>query len=65
MLLIGLGVRQLSATPHNIPEIKKLIRSIEVSEAKQVADQVMRMDTAGSITNFLREKARRLLPEAL
>jgi phosphotransferase system enzyme I (PtsI) len=65
LLLLGMGVRQLSATPHNIPEIKKLIRSIEMKEAKEVAEQVMRMDTARNITNYLREKARRFLPEAL
>ena len=36
MLLLGLGLRQLSVTPHNIPEIKKIIRSITIEEAKQV-----------------------------
>jgi phosphotransferase system enzyme I (PtsI) len=65
LLLIGMGLRQLSVTPHNIPEIKKLIRSISVEEAKQVARQVMRMETARNITNYLREQTRRVLPEAL
>jgi phosphotransferase system enzyme I (PtsI) len=60
-----MGLRQLSATPHNIPEIKKLIRSITIEEAKQVARQVMRMETARNITNYLREQTRRVLPEAL
>ena len=27
MLLLGLGLRQLSVTPHSIPEVKKIIRS--------------------------------------
>ncbi len=64
MLLIGMGLRSLSATPHNIPEIKKLIRSITVEEAKQVAREVMQMDTARDINNYLREQLRRVLPEA-
>jgi phosphotransferase system enzyme I (PtsI) len=65
MLLLGLGLRQLSATPHNIPEIKKLIRSITIEEAKQVAREVMRMETARDINNYLREQTRRVLPEVV
>src|SRR5207302_9039335 len=30
MLLLGLGLRQLSVTPHNLPETKKIIRSVSV-----------------------------------
>ena len=65
MLLIGMGLRQLSAAPHNIPEIKKLIRSITVKEAEQIARHVMRMDSARNITNYLREQTRCVLPEVL
>src|SRR6266853_240703 len=37
LLLLGMGLRQLSLTPHNIPEIKKIIRSVSLEEAKEVA----------------------------
>ena len=33
MLLLGMGLRQLSVTPHNIPEVKKIIRSVTLDEA--------------------------------
>ena len=36
-LLVGLGLRQLSATPRKIPEIKRVIRHLSVSEAERVA----------------------------
>jgi phosphotransferase system enzyme I (PtsI) len=65
MLLLGLGLRKLSATPHNVPEVKKLIRSITLEEAKQVAREVLRMETARDINNYLREQTRRVLPEAM
>jgi phosphotransferase system enzyme I (PtsI) len=63
MLLLGLGLRQLSATPKNIPEVKKIIRSVTLEEATAVAREVMQMETARDINNFLREKTRRILPE--
>src|SRR5437867_2070189 len=65
MLLLGLGLRQLSVTPHNIPEIKKIIRSVSLGEATQVAQEVMRLETARDVNNYLREQTRRVLPEVV
>jgi phosphotransferase system enzyme I (PtsI) len=61
-LLLGLGLRQLSVTPHNIPEIKKVIRSISLDEAAQVASEALRLETARDVNNYLREQTRRILP---
>ena len=38
-LLVGLGLRQLSATPRKIPEIKRVIRQLKVAEAERLAEQ--------------------------
>jgi phosphotransferase system enzyme I (PtsI) len=65
LLLLGLGLRQLSVTPHSIPEIKKIIRSVALQEAQQVAQEAMCLETARDVNNFLREKTRRLLPEVI
>jgi phosphotransferase system enzyme I (PtsI) len=65
ILLLGLGLRQLSVTPHNIPEIKKIIRSVSIPEATQVAQEALRMETARDVNNFLREQTRRILPEVV
>ena len=65
MLLLGLGLRQLSVTPHNIPEIKKIIRSVSIPEAVLVAQEVLRMETARDVNNYLREQTRRILPEVV
>jgi phosphotransferase system enzyme I (PtsI) len=63
MLLLGLGVRQLSITPHNIPEIKKIVRSITLDEAAEVAREALQLETARDVNNYLRDKTRRILPE--
>ena len=65
MLLLGLGLRQLSATPHSIPEIKKIIRSVTITESIAVAQEAMRLETARDVNNYLREQTRRILPEVV
>jgi phosphotransferase system enzyme I (PtsI) len=65
MLLLGMGLRQLSVTPHNIPEIKKIIRSVSIEEAVQVAREAMNLETARDVNHYLRDQARRILPEAV
>jgi phosphotransferase system enzyme I (PtsI) len=63
MLLLGLGLRQLSVAPHNIPEIKGIIRSVSVADAVKVAQEAMRLETARDVNNYLREQTRRVLPD--
>jgi phosphoenolpyruvate-protein phosphotransferase (PTS system enzyme I) len=65
IMLLGLGLRQLSMTPQSIPEIKKVIRSINIEEAKQVAQEAMRFETARDVNNYLRDQTRRILPEVV
>ncbi len=65
LLLLGMGLRQLSVTPHHIPEIKKVIRSVTVGEAEQVAREAARLETARDVTSYLREQTRRLVPEVV
>jgi phosphotransferase system enzyme I (PtsI) len=63
-LLIGLGLRQLSATPRKIPDLKRMIRGLTVADATRVADECLRMETAREVTAYLREQMRRILPDA-
>ena len=65
MLLLGIGLRQLSVTPQNLPEIKKIIRSITLDDARRVANEALNLQTARDVTNYLREQTRRILPEAV
>src|SRR5262249_50100856 len=65
LLLVGLGIRSLSITPHSIPEIKKIIRSIKLSSATRVARKVMTIDNARDAVHYLRGEARKILPEVV
>ncbi|MFH1550758.1 MAG: phosphoenolpyruvate--protein phosphotransferase [Planctomycetota bacterium] len=63
ILLVGMGLREISTTPAIIPEIKQVIRSISESEAKRIARKAMKLDTAEATMEFLNEKLRKLLPD--
>jgi phosphotransferase system enzyme I (PtsI) len=65
LLLLGMGLRQLSVSPHNIPEIKKIVRSINLEEATAVAQEALQLETARDVNNYLREQTRRILPEVV
>ena len=65
MLFLGLGIRQLSVSPHSIPEIKQFIRMVNLKDAERVAKEAMRQQTARDVNNYLREQTRKLLPDSL
>jgi phosphotransferase system enzyme I (PtsI) len=64
MLLLGLGIRKLSVASPLIPEIKQIIRSVTIEECNKVARKVLGMNSERQISSFLRDAARKILPEA-
>jgi len=64
MLLLGMGIRAISITPPMIPEIKQIIRSVTIEDCNNVARKVLSMNSERQISNFLRNAARKILPEA-
>lgn len=64
LLLLGLGLEKFSCSPPSIPEIKKIIRSVTISQAQKVAQRVMDLDSETEITNYLRAQTRKIFPEA-
>jgi phosphotransferase system enzyme I (PtsI) len=63
MLLLGLGLRTLSITPPAIPEAKKVIRSLDITQCKKVASWAQNFDSDRGVTNFLRNEIRKIVPE--
>ncbi len=52
-LLVGMGVTQLSMIPSNIPAVKNVLLNINYSEAKEVAERVLRASTVEEIKEIL------------
>ncbi len=63
MLLLGLGIRQLSMPPHQLPEIKRVIRGIRLEDAETLAALALSRHTAREVVELLESAMRRALPE--
>ena len=59
-LLLGLGIRQISVTPHVIPELKDLTGRLDLSACEAVADRALGLELARDVENYLREEVERL-----
>ncbi|HEY5314923.1 MAG TPA: phosphoenolpyruvate--protein phosphotransferase [Pirellulales bacterium] len=63
MLLLGLGLRNLSVPPSAIPEIKKVCRSVTRAQAQSVAAKAMALEHARDVKRYLKEELKKLLPD--
>ena len=62
-LLLGLGLRGFSVPPSSIPEVKRICRSVNISQCKEIADQAMNMEDAQQINQFLTKELQKIAPE--
>jgi phosphotransferase system enzyme I (PtsI) len=61
--LVGIGLRTLSMAASNVPRIKKIIRSINLTDAQKVARRVMSFETEREVLNYLRDETRKVWGE--
>jgi phosphotransferase system enzyme I (PtsI) len=65
VVLVGLGVRELSMSAGAIPRVKAVLRGVSAADAERLATAAMGLSTAASIEAMLRrELAEALLPAA-
>jgi phosphotransferase system enzyme I (PtsI) len=54
VVLLGLGLDSFSMSAISIPEVKRIIRSVTMDEARRLAERVMGMSSCREINNFVR-----------
>ncbi len=62
-ILLGLGLDEFSASPIAIPEIKKVVRSIEYSAAKVIAQKSLQMQTGEEVRLFANARLKEIVPD--
>jgi phosphotransferase system enzyme I (PtsI) len=63
LVLLGMGVDEMSVSPGTIPEAKGIIRAIDTGAAAEVVTGAMKLGTALEVQRLLRREMDRRLPQ--
>jgi phosphoenolpyruvate-protein phosphotransferase (PTS system enzyme I) len=63
MLLIGFGLRTLSLVSSQIPNVKRVIRSVDIGSCERLARKVGSFDSERQVIKCLREELQKTIPE--
>jgi phosphotransferase system enzyme I (PtsI) len=63
LVLLGFGFNELSMNPLSIPRAKRLIRSVDFSEARALLDKTLLLKTATEMEAFVRKELPQILGE--
>jgi phosphotransferase system enzyme I (PtsI) len=63
LILVGMGLDEFSVSMTAIPEIKKVIRSVRIAEARELADEVLSYTNAQAIRTKCKKLLLRIAPE--
>lgn len=64
LLLMGMGVRTLSVTASAVAPLKRLIRGVSLTQCERLARKVFSFDSDVQVAAYLRDRARKIVPEA-
>jgi phosphotransferase system enzyme I (PtsI) len=62
-LLVGMGMNELSVVPGILPEIKKIIRTLNYKAAQELAQKVLTMTSAEEVKKCLRNFMKENCPD--
>jgi phosphotransferase system enzyme I (PtsI) len=65
VLLVGLGVEELSVSPFDVPRLKSAVRAVDDAHARAVAQACLEMRSAAEVRAYLARELDPLLPRDL
>jgi phosphotransferase system enzyme I (PtsI) len=63
LILLGLGLDEFSTSPIATQELKRIIRSVTMEQAKEVAREVLTLPTGREVEKFARKRLKDLVPD--
>jgi phosphotransferase system enzyme I (PtsI) len=64
VLLLGLGVDELSMSSFDLPRVKAAVRAVSFADARRLADEALALPSAAAVKALLRARLDGRLPEA-
>jgi phosphoenolpyruvate-protein phosphotransferase (PTS system enzyme I) len=61
LVLLGLGLDEFSLSALAIPQIKYIIRAVTFQEARNIADEALKLDTSKAVESFMQAKLKEVL----
>jgi phosphotransferase system enzyme I (PtsI) len=65
LILLGMGLDELSMNPFYIPRVKKILRRSSYEEAKQLLDEAYGLSTAAEIEDYVKKRMAERFPDDL
>lgn len=65
LLLLGLGIDELSMAPSSVPAVKEMIRSVTRIQARRLARRALAAETATEVLGYCRDLTAKVAPEIL
>ena len=62
-ILLGIGLDALSMNARSIPLIKKIVRAMPISQARDDLKAIMRLNTAGAVQKYLLDRTGGMFPD--
>jgi phosphotransferase system enzyme I (PtsP) len=56
--LLGLGIREISLDARFVPRIQRFIQELDLSQAKEMTQQLLHLNTVEAIENSLRKDSK-------
>ncbi len=63
-LLLGLGLRTLSATASSLPILKRMVRKVTIQKCERIAQKAASLDSDTAVAAYVRDQVRKVIPEA-
>ena len=63
LILLGLGLDEFSTSSIMIPEIKRIIRSVTIHKAREIAEKALTLTTGKEVREFARARLKEIIPE--